>query len=333
MNTGIITFYNHSNYGAVLQAYALQTTLEDLGHEAFHVDFCDDIEPTISITNNFIKQIETNKKIRDKHFSDFRNKFLKTKEINELINRDDIHYFVGSDQVWNPEITNGDERYFCTFADTLHKHTYGCSLGKIIGTKWEDIYSSNIKKFKDISVREQSGVETIKKLTDRKAEVVLDPTLLLKSDQWETFVSQKNNTSEKYLLYISVDNNIEQYKHWKQFAQDNNLKFKTITASFFPPAGFEPWSGVSVCDWISYVYHADVVVTESFHGLVFSILFHKNFIVERLDNALKGRNNRLVELLNKLKLTSTDQANNETDLIIDTLKNKSIEYIKNSLIM
>ena len=117
MKVGIITVYNHINYGAVLQAYALQTKLNSLGADAFHICFSkDDKEKPFNSNIPLLKKIHDEDAIRKKLFADFRTKYIKEKKISEEILKSTDLFIVGSDQVWNPKITKANPMFFASFA-------------------------------------------------------------------------------------------------------------------------------------------------------------------------------------------------------------------------
>ena len=310
MKVGIVTFYNHPNFGAVLQAYALQTKLHSLGADAFHICFPKkDKEKLFNSNIPLLKKIHDEEVTRNKLFADFRAKYIKEKPISEeLLNCTDL-FIAGSDQIWNPKITNANPRYFLHFAPNEKKVSYGASFGEEIPEQYKEIYSNGIKSFKKISVREESAKKIIKDLTGLNAQVVIDPTFLLTKQEWETILEDKYK-GNKYLLLIMLQNDINVYNKYKYKAQELGLDFKVISLSCFFNIGIEHWSRVSVQDYLSLIYNAQQVVTNSFHGLAFSIIFEKTFEVIDCTGELGKRKIRLYELLQKLQLKEQDNGAN-----------------------
>ncbi len=314
MKAGIITFYNHINYGAILQSYALQTKLNNLGIDAFHICFSkkdnnDDTEKPFVSNIPLLKKIHDEDEIRKKHFNDFRTKYIKEKYFaNELIEDTDL-FIVGSDQVWNPKITNAKPVYFANFAPNEKKVSYGASFGEDLPEQYKEIYSKEIKSFNKISVREESAKKTVKELTGLDVQVVLDPVFLLKKNEWKTLLKNKYD-EKKYLLLIILQNDIDIYKKYKLKAQELGLEFKVIALSRFFNIGFESWSRISVQDYLNLIYNAQYVVTNSFHGLAFSIIFEKSFEIIELKGEMEKRKIRLLDLIQKLRLKKQDNGIN-----------------------
>lgn len=284
MKIGIVTYFKHSNYGAVLQSYALQKALEEKSVEAYHVDFGDKEPEPKKSPIPAIQKINNNLLKRNSHFKDFRDKYLNIKPYSkELVDATDA-FIVGSDQVWNRNIPGWDNRYFLPFSPSNKKNSYAASIGQAVTEKEKDFIWENIKDFKVLSTREKyfDNVPT-----------VLDPTFLLPKTAWEQFVTEKESN---YLLLIMIQNDTNLFNKYKKYASDNNLELKIITASYFPALGFNSWSEISVIDWLNLIYNAQKVVTTSFHGLAFSIIFNKNVEVAELGGDLASRNNRLYEL-------------------------------------
>jgi len=162
MSCGIVTFYDHSNYGAVLQAYALQQTLDNMGFDAFHLSLGRQ-KPDVSTEgmHPFLKNMVLQGKKRDALFETFRKKYIKEKTLSpELVISTDC-FIAGSDQVWNPEITGGDPAYFLQFAEPEKRISYAASFGKELKDEYKEIYRNGIKSIPFLSVRESSAADVI----------------------------------------------------------------------------------------------------------------------------------------------------------------------------
>lgn len=218
---GIITFHRAKNYGAVLQAYALQHTLEQLGSDCEIVDYkCENIDngykpfqfsktdPIKSILKSIVMYRKRAKRIEQ--FSSFYNNYLKisdktysNSDISECKNLYDA-FISGSDQVWGPgkEGIDPDSIYFLSFADDNQKYSYAASFGV---ADISDVKAMQLrpllKNFQSFSVREKSALNIVKKITGKNGVCHIDPTLLLKKDEWQK-ISVKKLISHIFLYLM-----------------------------------------------------------------------------------------------------------------------------------
>lgn len=295
----IITFHRADNYGGVLQAFALQKTIMDLGYEVHIIDYSPrkicknyDLIDTCSL-KRFIKSLLTYKERKSKKnaFDNFRKKNL---NISQSVTYSELSNFskrydkliTGSDQVWNYELTASDGVYFLDFVeDSKKKISYAASFG-IADIPKEKIewYREKISSFAQISVREKTGVELVKKLSGRYAENDIDPVFLLKKETWESIFNKRPIESKYIFLYMC---NTDIINFAKQIADDKNIKIvKLVNAKAVLHTKLNvgnDYIDLSPEDFLSYIYHADYVLTGSFHAMAFSIIFNKKFMVKSLD--------------------------------------------------
>lgn len=312
MRAGLLTFHEADNYGAVLQAYALQHTLEKMGvdNEFVSIDMGKKVKAEETSDRRlmaFAKKIQMESEKRSALFKQFRENYFKCSPyygMNEMQKLDEDYdlFFAGSDQIWNFQIPDTDGRYFLPFAVKAKRYSYAASFGgNELPAKMEKWCTEELKKFEKISVREESGKELVERLTGKEAVVSLDPTLLLSSDEWKELTHEVNE--EPYLLLFLLKYDEAAVKRAKEEAEKRGLKLRVVTAAFIPQLGFDPWSKVGVNDWLSLFRHAECVITNSFHGVVFSIMFGRLFTVARLQGELSSRNGRIEELLTKAGLS------------------------------
>ncbi|GAB2537991.1 polysaccharide pyruvyl transferase family protein [Gracilibacillus alcaliphilus] len=359
---GIITLNGNFNYGNRLQNYALQKVIEKEGAQVdtILVDKYKKNNDGISILiKRKIKKLLQNvqlytpsykyERMRLNKFIFFSKKFIK--ETNFYISDNNFQeskikeydYFVtGSDQVWNPAFNNGVSSYFLTFAPLEKRISYAASFGvSEIPPKYQANYKEWLGNISSLSVREQAGVEIINQLTGRKdVEVVLDPTLLLNSEDWLDIASpHKHKPSSKYLLtYFLGDVSEETEKEIKSIAAHYSLEIihlankKDIHAYTADPSEF-----------LDYINSSEVFLTDSFHGSVFSILFRKNFVV--FDRQSKGQsmNSRIDTLLNTFNLLDRKWKNiknyesilnidyTNINIILNEEREKSLAFLRNSM--
>ncbi len=324
MKIGILTLTLHTNYGGILQAYALQTVLERMGHEVmvFNRPFvplktrwCEVFKRIIkkSIGKDVVifKELKYNREASyiNQNVWEFRKKYIHERTIESLceIRENDVDCIVvGSDQVWRPvyfesQWETGIENAYLDFTKgwDLKRVAYAASLGV---DQWEQNSTTTetckyaVKLFDAISVREPSGVSLLKDNFGVEATHVLDPTLLLTSDDYKNlFKVGKTPKSKGNLLVYILDPNKEKSKVVKRIAIEKQLNTFSVNNTLVKEsAPLEERKLPSVEAWLRGFYDAEFVITDSFHACVFSILFNKPFAV--FANEKRGAS-RIVSLL------------------------------------
>ena len=357
MRIAILTQPLRTNFGGILQNYALQTVLKRMGHDPITVDY-DCVYPQWRWIIGRIKSLvfKTPHHIQYPHYGrsgqENLNRFIHekitttkpestiNKNVLEKLNPDAI--LVGSDQVWSP-LCNVPIKYlgnmFLDFwPDFSGKRVaYAASFG---GCEWlynaeqEKTCEALAKRFNAISVREASGVKLCKDHFGVAATHVLDPTLLLSADDYQSLIPVESQKTKTLLAYV-LDTSLEKITFLKQIAKKYSLELK------IKGANDDISRDDSIEGWLSDIRDAEMVVTDSFHGSVFSILFHRPFF--SIINKRRGAE-RFVSLLNKLGLTerliydvatyeSVDSTINwiEVDRLLAEERNKSLAFIRNAL--
>lgn len=319
MTVGIITFYNTINYGALLQGYSLQKKINEFGIECEIIQYeCESIskrEKPIELTSirnakDLIKFItlKSSEESKFKKFNRFSSENIKyskkvyTRESVKELSKDYESFIVGSDQVWNLNLSDGDYTYFLDFeTDKSKKNSYAASFGyEEIPDKYKELSKQYLKEFNNITVREESGSKIIKNIIDRDAKVVLDPTMLLTSEEWLD-ISKLKPSEEKYILLYFIHNKKETFKFARELAKKKGLKLIYINISPKPAFGMKNVRDASPEEFLGLVKNAEYVITGSFHGTVFSINFNKKFFFEINKN--KGNyNTRIANLVKALDL-------------------------------
>lgn len=352
MKVGIITFHRAVNYGAVLQAYALQHAIEKLGYEAYIIDYrCKEVDkaasPLLGFRSGDSFKTATKKLVfrlrKNMAFNSFMRKYVnlspKTATNHNLEKMSDEYdaFFTGSDQVWNCRCSGNDETFFLNFVkDGKKKNAYAASFGteKLFEDDPFD-YKTLLADFNSISVREKSGVDIVVSESGRKAQVTLDPTLLLSKEEWKPAVG-KRPIKEKYIFVYYIRESKDLLNYAGKLSEKTG--YKVINAK----NSKEFFLKCSPSDFLAWIYYAEYFVTNSFHGTVFSLLFNKKFAIE-LDNG-KTVNNRSKELLElvgvdrTLAIDNIDLISKETDYtavekIIEAERAKSIDFIINAVTM
>lgn len=312
MKIGILTLPLHTNYGGILQAYALQTVLERMGHKVIvltkdRVETPNGWSGFLLYAKRFIEKFILRRKISlrpewhnlqnykilskntqkfiDNHIHGCINNNL-SKIKDSCLNLDAI--VVGSDQIWRPVYIGNTLRdtvanAYLDFAKDwrIKKISYAASFGV---DEWEytpeetDIVRSLIKKFDAISVREESGVRLCKEFLNVDSTHVLDPTLLLTKEDYEKLIpnSIRNKGYNHVLTNYVLDSNKEITQFIIRVAEERKLTtFKLEVSDSADGKMTQP----SVEEWLQSFRAADFVITDSFHACVFCIQFRKPFVV------------------------------------------------------
>lgn len=375
---GLVSVHN-PNYGSMLQTYALHTYLNGIGadNEIILYTKKNDLRQMRRLMNIqlvlmkgrvvyrdiycklFHSDISKQLSLRMSKFEDFKNKHFKFSRNHigwkDLLttNQDYDTFIIGSDQVWNP-INIGTDFFNLLFTeDSKYRISYASSFGV------SSIPNSQIKKTKQyleriqcLSTREKTGVEIIKDLTGRDAELVCDPTLLVNKDLWDRLKGEKRFINEKYIFCYFLGNNPEHRDFANRFKAKTGYKLVALQhldeliLSDINFADIKPFD-VGPAEFVNLISNAEFVLTDSFHGTIFSLLYHKRFFTfSRFESSSKGStNSRVISLLemmgvkeHHIKATQAidDCLNVEADfdLIdkkIDIFRQKSREYLHKAL--
>lgn len=329
---GIVTFHRALSYGANLQAYALQNFLFKLGIDNEIIDYkcqymIDHYQKTFRKTNsNFLKRlvwnIRTAKTIRQKRFctENFVSRHLKlSKPYNSegLSDCNKIYraFITGSDQVWSPTCVGFDPVYFLTFADSDKKYSYAASIAtKTIPDNLKSEYVNRLKDFSGVSLREQSGADLVSELTGKQALVHIDPSMLLTVNDWNKICTTPQFESP-YILMFTVPAQKNLLNYALKLSEEKNCKILWLNCfgKKHRSKRIKYISAVEITDFIGLIKNAEYVCTNSFHGNAFSLLYHKNFVVET-DTASK-KNVRSEDLMLSLDLKARIlSTNNKPDI-------------------
>lgn len=387
MKIGIVTFVKCDNYGAELQAYALQWKLNQLGYDAELIDL-QKIEKDLAsnassilpaIKNRFkvygwkapfeigklvidvlqrklaAKKNESNAEEKHKLFLDFFDKFIRHSRryytIEEIRQATDLSYDIyiaGSDQIWNYMHNDNLDVYFLEFAKKFgaRRISYAASISAAsIPVKYQDEYRNLLGNIQYLSVRELQGAELIKKITGREADVVLDPTLLITSDEWLKNIAKNPLSGEKYVLVYTLSGSKYIQELCENIADRLGCKVVNMKINFRKDDSGKMTDlfDLGPQEWVGLISGASYVVTDSFHGTAFSINFNKPFTT--LVNPVSNMNSRVLSILKIMGLEDRIIYDNGTRLMPKVLsvdytevnkkmeewRHKSLSFIKKSL--
>ncbi|WP_158231933.1 MULTISPECIES: polysaccharide pyruvyl transferase family protein [unclassified Sporosarcina] len=328
---GIITFHNTINYGGILQTYALQKVIREMGYDVENINYVNN-EKTYakySKKRRILQYIWRNifcplfgGAERKKKTNEFREKYIKLSKnvhsIDGIVHPSVIYdmYITGSDQVWNFHLTGNDSAYFLDFAPREKKRvSYAASFGfSQLPDNQKERYSELISKFDALSVREIQGKEIINSLLKNKqVSVVLDPTLLLDKKEWAELLGNTEVCNEEgYILCYYMPGDKVLTDGIKAIADKlsrrtgkkvinigkkeyNKLMFWEVNLTSEGPLEF-----------INLFKNASYIVTNSFHGTAFSIIFKKEFFIpeNKKMTGVKQLNSRIISLLSILELSN-----------------------------
>lgn len=363
MRIGILTFHNAINYGAVLQAYAMQRAILKLGIECEIINYsCAAVErqyrrkkmrecASWKVYINDIMSLHRldRKKEAFRSFSDS-NLVLSQRisRISECNTRGYDAIIVGSDQIFNPKNTDGDGAYLLNFHTNSKKIAYAASVGNnkffdLWQEKYNIDYKSLMSEFKAISFREREAADFAAQLFGQPYKTVVDPVLLMGNDLWERFC--RTQEKEDYIFVYNLGNNSHLVKTVKNIRIKTGLKVYVVNKDIKGDILFYKYnniSSVSPEEFLKMLFGAKYVVTDSFHGTAFSILFHKRFysVVNPGANNTNSRirclleelnlENRIVSLNCKMDLDKIPNYN-EADKRLQIMRTDSFMWLKKAL--
>lgn len=336
MKVGILTFHRAINYGAVLQTFALQKVLSRYC-ECEVIDYrCKYIEnlykPFNISKDRFIRSLISTilkyrsrkiKMIKFYKFLDNNVKLSPSFNKSDLKNIEDNYdvFITGSDQVWNNSCAGFDKTYFLDFvSDKRKKNSYAASFGfNKIPNHLEQEYFRLLQGYNNISVREKSGSVIIKCLLGRNVSVHIDPTFLLTKEEWQEY-AYPIHQKKKYILLYSVLKPDKILDYATRLSRETGYKIIYINDSPIKKINAQYLRCSSPEEFLGLFNEAEYVITNSFHGTVFSIIFEKKFFAEV--NSKGKMNYRIIDLLEKIGLENRIITN------YSTISNELIDYKK-----
>ena len=319
MKIGIVTFHCSYNFGSALQAYAMQTVLEKMGHEAVIVDYRSsdfDRYKLIKIGRprtmlGLLRRYPSAKKRKESFEVFWAERFHMTKDtfsyrdeekLLSLANEFDC-FLCGSDQIWNLDCTHGAVGpYFLDFAGDCRRVAYAPSLAH---TAFEpenfnrDLVSGYLSRFDYLSVREAETVPLFQPLTNKPISVVLDPTVLLDREDYLPLIGSPL-VQGSYIFAYQLRKCPELVDSVRLMAKRTGSRVIYVSEDELPIPNSKNLFGVGPEAFVSLIAHADTVLTNSFHASVFSVLFRSPFRVFATDES----SSRMTGFLDGLELAS-----------------------------
>lgn len=321
MKIGILTVPFNNNYGGLLQAFALKRVLVDMGHEVVFVNRRRNKAKglkarlkNILISLQIVEDRQEKKiqeisvythQFKQKYLSPITEEYYTPQELSKCLDLGIDCFVVGSDQVWRYRYAmDSIDDFFFNFMEntSIPRFSYAASMGTDEMEYPQDkiaACSKLLTKFSAVSVRESSTLDILKKYFGcNDAKVVLDPTLLLDKQVYvDLFKDTFPMLGKKYVFTYVLDETKEDRKAIKTFANEKNLDVVDIKAQ---TGDYRKWKIIEPVEkWLSAIYYSEYVITDSFHGTVFSIIFNKPFVT--IANPQRGTT-RLSDLLQRFHL-------------------------------
>ena len=364
-----VTFHRAQNFGSLLQTYALQEFIQSAAcAQGVGIKYCVlDVQPRTQkeLYNIYKKGFSITNIIKNIVAFFYRKKLFSKKEkflqfLNEhvhlskkYITIEDLYkdsttydYFIsGSDQIWNVRSCDFEDYFYLDFAKNAKKISYAASFGPL-EIDWSQYdankYCKLLNSYDYISTRETGSAKNVEILTGKQSEIHVDPTLLLDKDEWRKIQSDANYRNGKYILLYCLEPSKQQLTIVKKISKKLRLpvvitKYNNKNDIF---NGFVKKYDTGPCDFLSLIDNATLVITSSFHGTAFSLIYRKKFYVlngkmdKRISDIL-GKTNlfeRSIECIadvEKVNLQDIDFL--QTEEFIEEQKQRSLVYLKDSL--
>lgn len=319
MRIGILTFHCAHNYGAVLQCYALQETLRGMGHEVVVIDY----RPEYLLTpyrifsfgriasRNLEKGIVCELLLLGRRIARHNafNRFIEARlSLSSRVGVGGIPmdcdvYVFGSDQIWNPKITRGfDPIYFGEFGFPKGNRLYVAYAASMEANELSEeeraFYVSALRNFDSVSVRESQLAMLLQPLAPQKVKKVLDPTLLAGVRVWDV-IAVRPHISKRYVLVYQVRTNPNILRIASEVARSLDAVVVEVTAWLSVAGGKYKKQCASPEEFLGWIKYASCVVTTSFHGTAFSVIFNRPFYSILLGD---GSDTRSASLLRNIGL-------------------------------
>lgn len=339
---GIISYNiygNFTNYGSALQSWALHQAITSLGFEPVLVDYCPDIladkDPLNPFKNMWDKDDESKRMceltmpaIRENFFkfdNFYTNKFYRTKKkytsknFNEVVTDEDLDGFIcGSDTIFCMDEFGFDDGFYANY-DCMRKHSvsYAASFGDpTLSEENCKILDERLLNFVSFGLRENLMVPYVKEHTSVPVQRVVDPTLLHTSEKYDEIAVPERLEEEKYLLFYSRRYSPVMEEHAEKLAKKNGWKIVDISLrATNAEKGHRMFYEAGVEEFLSLVKHAEYVVTNSFHGMIFAVQYRRPFVIFSREQC----NNKIDEILdlfglkNHMLITGQEHFSNEID--------------------
>lgn len=345
MKVGLLTYHRTTNFGSLLQMYALYLSIEKIGVECEVIDYhnpaVDKREHPLKLYEcRNIKQIyhclftEKAWKKKERNFINFLNTkvHLSRDEYNKktIFSCSDIYdrIIVGSDLVWDFSINGNDTTYMLDFLnDKEKKVAYASSAGSIWDGADKNKVVQLLSQFKHIGVREEIVSDTLESWLNKKIDFVCDPTMLIEQTQWAS-MSGRRIIKEDYIICYMFDNERKIYEDARRYGQEHNLSVYVISY-YRIPKGLKAIRPTTIEEFLSLIRYAHTVFSASYHGMLFSLYFEKNLFY--YNRGWKARMKSIATYLGIAEREQLTQENMNTIIDYSTINEKIEAFRRTSM--
>lgn len=333
MKTATVTWISYKNYGTFLQAFALQKAITSFGYENQIISDYPIVKRNIKNQSSInwpryktaVSKGNLIHRLRRLHgeitysmkakkflasqakFDYFEEKYLdvrNVKSVNDYYKLDDIFdcYVCGSDQIWSVLEHNFNEYFFLNFT-SKYKIAYGPSIGQqITDNDVKNRLKELLHDFSAVSCREEYSAEQLSEIIQKNVTWVCDPTLLITRDMWMDLLNIKEKSAEKYLLCYFLENKSWYFNYARELAEYLKIKIMIIPSRIeFLYRSETNKDPIGPREFVALFDNAQFVLTDSYHGSIFSLLFNTQFIyLKRFNDGVNSQNIRIDSLFNYL---------------------------------
>lgn len=296
MRVGIITITNGQNYGNRLQNYALQEAVKALGHKPETIWNDTGAWENLGIYSRLKYWIRGKAHLKyspridrvvkfmrfNRTFIQWSNYKVSSSYIPPKLGASYDYFICGSDQIWNPFYGRTSGIDFLSFTENEKKIAYAASLGvDKIKKEHESMFQEHLKQFPVISVREKQGAVILEKILKRKISVMPDPTILLTKEEWDQVKKKPKRVGEEeeYILTYFLNENKQALNDADKLSNIYNYKVIHLEDCYGDGENNPYFVTMDPTEFIWLISHAKIILTDSFHGCVFSIIYAKKFFV------------------------------------------------------
>lgn len=361
MKVGLVLAYKGVNYGMLLQALATQEAVKRLGYETEILDYTrmdfKHVRVTPFMFFYLIYELKRKRKLKKRNLQQIQvddihkdnlserrkvsNEFIEARlenrhkctGITELENHAKSlnGVLVGSDQLWSPDAVFGNFATLRFVPENVNKISYATSLGVSEYPFWCNESASNfLRRIDHISVREEQGRKIISKLCKSDINVTVDPTYLFTKDEWNKIIPVNRSIEEKYLLCYFLGATKEHKRLAREYANKKGLKLVSILSTESASEIDVKYADKIVTgkgpeEFVNLIRHAECIMTDSFHGVAFSVINNKDFYVfyRTVMNSKGSRNSRIDNIL---KLWNLNERLIMNDCTVDKIQDEHINY-------
>ena len=332
---GILTYHHTTNFGSLLQTYGLVKKVNDLGYDCDVINYYNDAvenreKPKMlsdcrdwRAVRDYFKY-ESFKKNKNREFETFLSTRMHlSKESYNRANIADANkvydtFLVGSDLVWDDTINDHDRTYMLDFAlDGSRKIAYASSTGQLWPSEDNEVQRL-LNRFDAIGVREKEIADALNNMLDNNVDFVGDPTLLLDRSEWDGMACDRIIAGDYVLIYFT-DDKLRIYEDAIRYGKEHNIQVYAISYGWLPK-GIKPVRPTKLEEFLSLIKYANTVFSASYHGMLFSIYFNRQFFYYN-----RGWKSRMRSIAEYLDITDREH--------YDPEKNKEIDYQKVNALM